>query len=464
MPSQNNGCYAWNWRECFDRSIHSSVNWAQTALGAFPTPSPEIKTAVPTEVLFPEDNETEQVMEWSMPQSAMKGSVLWKWSLADLETPSPQLFVEISATNVHSDEYVAFGVAEHLMQGALVVCSEQTGTVSTSRATLPSSRCVTFLGDGMGITRPRQDPVNPRVIFSFRNGTHYTVRFSGSLFGCWAHPRLPARVLLAKGRVSGDGVPEPHLNDGQHREAVKGIEFLSVVKDYIDGQVTLTPTASLKPLPAKELWKPAEGSVSGSGTVLEGRVTVEYGLYHHSGSEIISVNLNNVNFASMETYVAFGFASHVMSGLVISCAPRTGTSRNDVTAKCQQWRGQGTNLIPLDTRSDAGGWFLTGVASNSTHFNYTFAGRVHDVINMDEADGMSLLGTDGGRSLRAICAIGRSAADSGTPLIHNAGDRVGFSLRFGPDFESLSSAPVTFGKTYVKAAIAMYASTLFLFI
>lgn len=379
-------------------------------------------------------------MTWSKPDSAMKGDIVWRWTLDELGTTSPSLIIEITAAGLASDEYIAFGVAEVLMQGALVACSEKMATASISRTSLPTSHCVTLWGDGMGTTVPDHDPVNPHVLFSSRNETHYAVQFSASLFGCWAHPRLPARVLFAKGKVSGDGAPQPHLNDGRNREAKAGIKFLSVVQGYDDQDIIL-PVAvpELKSLPGMQQWKPVEGSHAGSVTILDGRVTVEHELFRHDAAEIISIGIYNVAFGSHETYIAFGLAESVMNGLVISCAPRIGVSNIEVTAKCHQWRGQGTNLLPRNARTDAGGWFLTSVTSNGTHFNYTFAGRIHEVTDLYEGDTRS---SDGISVLRGICAIGRSTPDSGTPLIHQARDRAGFSLqlRDSPESTSLSSS------------------------
>lgn len=440
------------------------MNWENAQFTSSPTPSPEdARTPRPTEVLFPRDDE-EKIVEWSSPRSAMGSTVLWKWTLANLETPSPSLIVDITAEGFASDEWVGFGVAEKVMQGALVACSDGMATMSVSRTSLSTSNCVTLFGDGMGITVPEQDPVKPRVLVSSRNETHYTVRFSASLFGCWANPRLPARVLFAKGKVSGDGAPQPHLNNGQNREATAGIKLLSVVQGFDDSGSALpvaAPTPELEPLPAMQLWEPVEGSHAGSVTILDGRVTVEHNLYHHEKTEIISIGLNNVASVSRETYIAFGFAEHVMSGLIMSCAPRMGISDSSLTAKCHQWRGQGTNLLPLNARSDAGGWFLNGIASNGTHLNYTFAGRIHDVTDSQKGD---LMLSDGVSSIRAICAVGRSTPDSGTPLIHQVQDRAGFTmeLRVAADnYLPASSAPAVTGKG-VMVIIPLCVSALFL--
>ena len=410
------GCYAWNFHECLSRSIYNP-----------PTPPPTPSPPSPQGALF--DKEPPRIV-WSDYQSVLKGQVSWRWTVRKVATVTPQLIVELivaeDTSSAAPGSYIGFGVAPQLMQGALVVCAPETAPQGLSRGV--SATCQTLFGEGMGTTVPRKDPVKPRVLAAYRNNaTSYTVRFAASLFACWAEPRLPARVLFAQGAVSGNGAPQPHLNDGRHREAVTGIDFLSVVKGYnVDKNRPDTPRPKFpEALPARRSWSPL--STQQSIKILQGRVDVTYQLFQHEGTEIVSIQLQNVALQD-NSYIGFAFAENTMTGLVMTCAPQV-RSKNRVTAKCHQWRGRGTNLYPLYPTEDAGGWFLTGIQIknqiNGTHVDYTFSGRVADVV---QAHGKRTDRPLSSKHLRVICAIGRSAPGSGTPLIHQARDRMSFRL------------------------------------
>jgi hypothetical protein len=222
--------------------------------------------------------------------------------------------------------------------------------------------------------------------------------------------------------MSGSGDPQPHINDALHRQAVAGIDFLSVIDGYNieENQPAVSNPLPLKPLPARELWNSVPGA-AGVIDVLEGRVRITHQLFESQGEEIVQIQLQNVMAISDNTYVGFGFAADVMNGLVITCAPQMSNASDNsmATATCHRWRGFGTNLYPLHEETDAGAWFLTETVGNGTHVNYTLSGRFAEVVSND-----ALLSS----SLRAICAVGQSAPDTGTPLIHQARDRAAFQI------------------------------------
>ena len=244
----NNGCYTWNWHECFDKSIFNpSGAAALNSTAPLTTMSP-----VPTQPLF--DNTGAQLVQssWSEPQSVLADTVKFRWTLQDVTTIRPLLIVELvyelDPVSIESDNmYLGFGVAEQLMQGALIVCSPQTNPAD-SMSVRTGSTCNTYVGSGMGVKKQTEnsDPVQPTVIRSDKNATHYMVQFSANLFGCWANPNWPARVLFSRGVTSGSGAPMPHQNSIEHRQAVSGIEFLSVVD-----AAGATPVSSLPPPPVQ---------------------------------------------------------------------------------------------------------------------------------------------------------------------------------------------------------------------
>jgi hypothetical protein len=303
---QNNGCYAWNWQECFARSIPLS---AQAPEAPNESPEPSVyETPVPSPYSPPDFESDDPQAVWSEPMTAMEGIVTWRWTLRDHASDNPRLLVEVSATETYRDEYIAFGVAEQLMQGPLVACSDHSEAV-----------CKTLVGDGMGTTRPETDPVDVELISSARNATHLTVQFAGSLLGFWTAPRLPARVLFARGKVLGDGTPQPHISDALHRQAVTGIDFLSVLSNFDpeDNRPEQDPFAELKPLPDRSLWTAVEGA-SGHATVLRSDIRVAYELFRYQEEDsaelqprnIVEIQLQNVGIQE-ESYIGFGFSEEV---------------------------------------------------------------------------------------------------------------------------------------------------------
>jgi len=436
-PPMNNGCYAWNWQECFAQSIYDPNNQDTGPTVAL--------TTAPTQVpLFQEGDEVFLAAKWSNKTVVMDGAVVFQYTLENVTSVRPLLIVDLlyqldDEFGSLQEQYLGFGVAEQVMQGALVVCSAMTegsneglsvnvqvSNKAGSMAPLPTY-CKTYTGAGMGITEPEFDPVQPKVLMSSYNASHYHLRFSANLFACWSNPVWPARVLFSRGLVSGTGDPMPHQNNDMHRQAVTGVEFLSVV-EYTNADASsngaLTTTTpddgppdplELEPLPSGSMMEVEE--TVGSLEILEGRVTVAYGLYEYGEEkeQVVHIQLQNVPFDPEDedqanSYIGFGFAENTMSGLVMTCAPLV---EGDTTvATCHQWRGQGTNLIPRSLTTDAGGWFLESLQSNGTHLNFTYVGRVQDVVGSN--DGKSLTATT---NLRAICAIGRAAPGSGNPLV-----------------------------------------------
>ena len=451
----NNGCYAWNWQDCFAEggSIYdpdhemSALVQEQKA-----TVSP---TAAPTQVatLF-QENEIDQLSTvWSEPIQTLEGALTFQYTLEDVASVRPLLLVDLvyeldDEFESFENQYVAFGVAEHLMQGALVVCSpnqEQSANgedVASSVTTVArtvgqdavTSSCKTYLGSGMGISEPDSDPVKPTVLESSLNKTHYHVVFSANLFACWSNPAWPARVLFSRGLVSGNGDPMPHANAPLHRQAVPGVHFLSVVSRTDNGFNTEEPDfdpegppapLELIPLPSDSIQE-VEGT-SGSLSILEGRVALNYGLYKYGSDkeEVVRITLDATfdpqDEDQEDTYVGFGFATDTMSGLVVTCSPQAvwtedqdGTTVvQDLTSQCHQWRGFGTNLYPRSPLVTDGGWHVTSMSGNGTHVTYTLAGRVKDVLG-----GANESHVTSTTNLRAIAAIGRAAPDTGTPLMH----------------------------------------------
>lgn len=432
---KNNGCYAWNWQECFATSIYNPLNNHMMATN--PTQSPTLAPSQ-SQTLFQEDSGL--ATGWSDTMTVLNGTLVFQYTLQDVASIRPLLVVDLmyeldDEFDALDNQYLGFGVAEQVMQGALVVCSPDkvaaavvdSSTVSvakTDEGAIGTSTCKTYLGSGMGITEPATDPVQPTVLESELNSTHYRVRFTANLFACWSNPVWPARVLFSRGLVSGNGDPMPHLNNLKHRQAVEGVEFLSVVSNSAAAAVVVDgPPAPLELEPLPSSMVEVDGT-SGSLEILEGRVTVEYGLYTTPGStqkeEVVQIQLLNVPFDPEDDamYVGFGFATDTMSGLIMTCAPSVDESTDELTATCHQWRGLGTNLYPRSLVTDAGGWFLTLLEGNGTHVNYTLAGRTSDVFDI-EGDGLLTADTN----LRAICALGRFAPDTGTPLMHTSRDR-----------------------------------------
>lgn len=445
---QNNGCYAWNYHSCLARSIYippvdGAISPTQTP-AEMPTGQPPSQDRNP---LF-SDNVT---AVWSEAQSVMGGAVQWRWTLEDLTTAKPQLIIELNSTSLEdasSFSYVAFGVAENLMQGPLVVCSLLQATdvelegesEIQQRSQEESFTCQTLLGSGMGTIIPESDPVQPRVITSVVDSSSNTrmVRFSASLFDCWSEPRLPARALFSRGLVSGSNAPQAHLNDALHREAVVGVDFLSVVEGYdVNGNRPDVPAdAVLEPLPDQSLWQSIDAT-AGSLDILEGRVRVYFELFRVGNDEIITIQLEHVKQVlvfeegqdefetSSPSFIGFAISESTMTGLVITCSPHVTSDDSVSTVTCHQWRGIGTNLYPLATREDAGGWHFLGFGEDPSTgtLSYKLAGRVKDVVYAHK-DGSPLTETH----LRAICAVGRAAPDSRTPLIHDARNRQHFQL------------------------------------
>ena len=179
------------------------------------------------------------------------------------------------------------------------------------------------------------------------------------------------------------------------------------------------------PLPSDDIQE-VSGTV-GSLRILDGRVDVEYGLYEY-GSErdevvhiTLDITLDQEDDLQQNMYVGFGFAADTMSGLVITCSPilvRTedlegGSVMQELTPRCHQWHGSGTNLYPRPPPDTDRGWHVTSVHGNATLVTLTFAGRVADVIRDANESRLSL-----DTSLRAIASIGQAAPDTGTPLMH----------------------------------------------
>lgn len=219
---------------------------------------------------------------------------------------------------------------------------------------------------------------------------------------------------------------QPHINNGLHRQAVPNVDLLSVViysnmTDNVPDSTSDSPPLPkvLEPLPDGPVT--AVPGTAGSLEILGGRVSVNYGLFMYGDEDeeeqVIQIELQNVEFDledEEDSYIGFGFAPSTMSGLVMTCSPRYDADADEVTALCHQWRGLGTNLYPRELVNDAGGWFLQGLESDGTFLNFTLVGRTEDV--MSQGDGSSA-------QLRAICALGRAAPDSGTPLMHTSQDR-----------------------------------------
>ena len=294
----NNGCYSWNWHECFDKSIYnpggaSNASSSTTLAHTVPT------TAQP---LF--DGTQDIDTTWSEPLNVLAGTA-WHVSMdaprCSHRLSTLDLIVELEYeqfTLENENMYLGFGVAEQRMQGALIVCSPRANPTDATSVTSRST-CNTYVGSGMGVKNPENDAVQPMALKSEKNATLYMVRFSANLFGCWANPHWPARVLFSRGLTSGNGDPMSHLNNAMHRQAVTGIEFLSVV----DGSNTTT-TGSLQqppsPLPLRPLPEDSYASpVPGTGGLLEilqVRVRVAYELLHYGNDfeEVIKIQLKNV--------------------------------------------------------------------------------------------------------------------------------------------------------------------------
>ena len=160
----------------------------------------------------------------------------------------------------------------------------------------------------------------------------------------------------------------PHSNNPLHRQAVMGIEFLSVVT-YTSNSSNIFEKPDVEPggppvlqepipLPSDDIQE-VSGTV-GSLRILDGRVDVEYGLYEY-GSErdevvhiTLDITLDQEDDLQQNMYVGFGFAADTMSGLVITCSPilvraedlEGGSVMQELTPRCHQWHGSGTNLYP----------------------------------------------------------------------------------------------------------------------
>jgi YHS domain-containing protein len=490
---KNNGCYAWNWQTCFAESIYNPSildDDPMATLTATASPTPAI---ISSQVIAQQTNDSNNVATvWSDPMTVLGDAVTFQWTLQNVDSVTPLLIVDLMYVlddeferPLGNNHYLAFGVAEQVMQGALVVCSpleDTTPSVAGSALASVTSTCKAFLGAGMGITEPTSDAIQPISLESHKNETHYHVRFSANLFACWSNPAWPARILFSRGLVSGNGDPMPHLNNPLHRQAVTGVEFLSVIQDN-DGFLSNLTSADLPPKPIALDPLPSSTIVGVEYTmdsfeVLQGRVIVEYGLYYYSRiDEVIHVHLNNVRFNPQEeeddehTYIGFGFATDTMSGLIVTCAPSAEFEATtdgsivlkELTATCHQWRGFGTNLYPRALETDPGGWFLTSLEGNGTHVNYTLAGRVSEVLEETVAGRVTP-----STNLRAILALGRAAPDTATPLMHTSTDRTPMvleklaaatqsltisSLKSGPEGLSVSSAaPRSVSPNIIKVA------------
>ena len=431
----NNGCYTWNWHECFDKSIFNPSG----AIASNSTVASTTVAPAPTQPLFDDTGAQLVQSSWSEPQSVLAGTLQFRWTLQDVSTIRPRLIVDLSyeldPIPAESDNmYLGFGVAEQLMQGALIVCSPQTHPADPM-SVRTGSTCKTYIGSGMGVKRQPEnsDPVQPTVIRSEKNATHYTVQFSANLFGCWANPNWPARVLFSRGMTSGSGDPMPHQNSIEHRQAVTGIDFLSVVDatTTTPGLSLPPPLAQLAPISADKFSSLVPGT-DGAVDILDGRVRVAYELLHYGNDfqEIIKIHLQNVPAFQEDgehSYIGFGFAEETMTGLIMTCSPRrNGTT--EVTARCQQWRGRGTNLYPLSA-ADPGGWSMESIegTDGGSHVNLTLVGRARDVVPAIGYGGQKLFPSL--MNMRAICAVGRAAADdSGNPLMHSSQDRTVMDL------------------------------------
>lgn len=411
--------------------------------GSDPTPTPTM-APTSTQTLFEEDMSSNLTTGWSEAMTVLNGSLSFTYTLEDVASIRPLLVVDLlyeldDEFDSIGSQYLGFGVAEQVMEGALVVCKPQAEAVAIvkSELALVESTCKTYLGSGMGIAELATDPVQPTVRLSERNETHYHVRFTANLFACWSNPVWPARVLFSRGLVSGSGDPEPHKNNLLHRQAVPGVEFLSVI-EYAGGveSPTLDPEGPPEPLELDPLPSYLVVGVDGTaGTlgILEGRVTLNYGLFHYAveKEEVVRINLLNVPFDPLEenqehSYIGFGFSAETMTGLIVTCSPSVDWDVDkegnavigNLTAACHQWRGSGTNLYPRSLLADAGGWFLESFEGNETHVNYTLAGRTRDVVEDVAGDRLTA-----DTNLRAICALGRTSPDAATPLMHTSRDR-----------------------------------------
>lgn len=239
-------------------------------------------------------------------------------------------------------------------------------------------------------------------------------------------------MLLAKGLLSGNGDPLPHLNAPAHRQAIEGIRLLSVlgINDY----------KALAPVFSPTLPSPLEWRVTSQAGVVEGllndRLDVKWKLYKLNSDptvELIQVILiaeDNIiiqNGTTWGQYIGFGFAESIMNGLIATCSTYPEES-------CKQWRGQGTNILPLidEKLSTNAGWTLS-ISSRigQTRTQYSLVGRSGDVLG-----GRNRLFASKSRA-RAIVSIGRSTPDSGNPLMHNVLDRTELF------FEEQNSSPVS---------------------
>mmetsp|Transcript_19331 Transcript_19331/g.34780 ORF Transcript_19331/g.34780 Transcript_19331/m.34780 type:complete len:649 (-) Transcript_19331:324-2270(-) len=423
---KNNGCYAWNWQECFAQSIYDPEHPVTASAPLPPTEPAEMTTSVPNDPLFDDDEGIE--IDWSEEQDVMEGTVTFKWSLQNITSVRPALIVELTY-NLNEEEisyssfenfYLGFGVAEQLMEGPLVVCYPEQQTQDIT------SICKTFIGSGMGIYKPQVDPVQPTVISSDLSDGQYRVQFTANLFACWSNPFWPARLLFSRGSVSGNGDPMPHINSAQHRQAIPGVDLLSVLRYSENHTLGSAATTSSPPPPAKTLQPLPNAPVSpvpktaGSLEILEGRVTISYEIFAYGDKqeEVVHVQLQNVEFdmdGEENQYIGFGFAADTMSGLIMTCSPRFDQNTEETSAVCHQWRGRGTNLYPLDLVNDAGGWILDDIVTDGRYVNLTIIGRMMDVMSVESPV-----------PVRAICALGRAA--SGMPLIHTSRDRTSMIL------------------------------------
>jgi hypothetical protein len=316
----------------------------------------------------------------------------------------------------------------------------------------------------------KEEPLNVQVLWSTRNATHYTIRLAMRMLGLIPNdPRHASmsRVVFCRGKVSGDGSPQPHAHNIWNRQAVSGIDWLSVLRNGNNNNAAVDDdknTNIVDLLPEQDLWIPVDGS-NGIMSVLNDRVQVAYKLFRHDSNdqdegnnnnndlggieatrvqEIVEIQLLNVEYNiddyadssgdnnNMDAYIGFAFAKDTMSGLVITCSIGAGV---DAESACKQWQGKGTNLYPIsNSNGNGGGWLVTGVAGNGTHTNFTLAGRVMDVVQSGSTQQQeqqqqtpSFLSPDSS-NLRAIISIGRSPSDTRNPLQHFPRDREAFQL------------------------------------
>lgn len=372
----NNGCYLWNWQSCFEKSL----------------PIPGIDQNRSELILF-EDEAKSSVQTISLTEN-----ISFTWTMGNISSIDPTLVVLLNTTLDADSEYIAFGLAEILMEGILIVCSP------AFRAANANADCRTYVGEGMHIKKASEEESNLQLrSASYDPETgEYTVHMSCSLYKMRGTPRLLARVIFAKGQVVND-VPRGHTI--ADRWEIERVNLLSVVDQVLSPVIPPRP-ALARSLPLETLWNSlGKGSVK----VLENRVKVAYEFFRVGGEILIRSTLETD--AAPDTYVAFGISPEFMSGYIVTCT----------VEDCQQWRGEDNNLRPLDMYMDPGGWMCTsiGYKDDGITIAFTIIAYLSDLVVLPEGFDVE--------TLRAISAIG-NATDDGTPLQHAPRDATSFLL------------------------------------